>query len=67
MGRQEHKINLSLAVRVPMVPNFIRSIRNDESVDICELTDSQLKAIGALWTQALLASAAFRRSKRPRK
>lgn len=56
------KMYLPHAVKVPTVPNFL--VFEDESgtVPIHEVSDDDLRMIGKLWTQALLARAARRRA-----
>lgn len=71
------KVNVSLNVKVPMVPNFIfskdRSLRTanvstsgDPMLPLSSFTDDQLREIGALWTESLIKRANEQRRSKER-
>jgi hypothetical protein len=53
MGREEYHL--------PRPPNFIRRVCDDFPVPYGELSDAQIKKVGAAWTKQLLARAAEQR------
>ncbi len=58
-------MKLDVTVNLPMLPNFIRwgSGSAVTSCDVADLTDDQLTALGAAWTEALLKHAQKRRAR----
>lgn len=40
---------------VPSVPNFVRSIDGKHTVDVGDLTESECREIGELWTNKLMS------------
>lgn len=56
-------ITVKAVVKVPSVPNFLRIDGGSESdaIDVADVTDDELRAIGRLWIDELLANAAKRR------
>ena len=49
MGFEQYKL--------PVIPNFIRRIEDDFPVPYGELSDAQIKKVGAAFTKALLEKA----------
>lgn len=45
---------------LPMLPNFIRG-QNDEAVDVADMTEEQLRELGAKWIEALVRKSRERR------
>lgn len=60
------KIPMDIEIQIPSCPNFIRftkpTLKGVDLMDVAELDVEQLRAIGAEWTDALVAHAAKRRS-----
>jgi len=48
-------------VLVPMLPNFLRTPSGD-SVPVAELSEDEIREIGAKWTEALLSHAKKKRA-----
>lgn len=46
---------------LPTLPNFIRT-PIDECIDVGELTEDQIREVGAMWTDALVRKSRERRS-----
>lgn len=46
---------------LPMTPNFLRTADKDLPIDVADLTEEQLREIGAMWTKALIKKAVDRR------
>lgn len=57
---------LAVKVKTPQLPNFVRlEIHSTDCVvDVADIGDDDLKAIGAQWTDALIELAAKRRINR---
>ncbi len=49
-------------VHLPMVPNFLRVEGSDATIPIADVTDDELRRIGALWTEELVRIAQSRRN-----
>lgn len=50
-------VKTSRKLYMPTVPNFVRSPRADgidDSIDVGDLSEDQLREIGARWTEALV-------------
>lgn len=57
-------IRVTAAIKIPTPPNFLRyedPALHEATVPIESLTDEQLRKLGELWTEALLAHAQRRR------
>jgi hypothetical protein len=55
-------ISIKAKVKVPMVPNFIRTESvMYSSVDVADCTDAELEELGKAWTNALIENAKKRR------
>jgi hypothetical protein len=57
-------LDLTLKLKIPAIPNYIfeytsrsEGVYNHRSFSIKDLTDSQLRAIGAAWIENLLETA----------
>lgn len=61
-----HEITVKAHVVVPRVPNFVKLVGagEDTKLDIADIPDGSLRALGAAWTDALLANAIERRASR---
>ncbi len=58
------KIKTYAEVEIPRVPNFLRYGSGDGQVfDVADMSDRQLKEIGAAWTKLLIEVATKRRQK----
>ncbi len=57
------KITMSMLVelRLPTLPNFIRT-ENGDLIPIAQLSENELRHLGAQWTEALVNLAAKRRA-----
>lgn len=55
-------ITVQAEVRVPQPPNFLRY--EDETIDVADISDDSLRALGTAWTDQLLENAAARRRAR---
>jgi len=54
------KLNLTARVKTPRVPNFL--LGDGKSTAVGDFTDESLRAIGKLWTEALLERAREQRA-----
>lgn len=52
--KDNSSIEVSVKIRIPLVPNFIRFEANDSCVDIADIEDDVLIKISELWTKNLL-------------
>lgn len=59
---EELTVYVKCRVRVPRVPNFLQRIGDEANMAIEDLTDEELRAIGKLWTDELVAHATRRRN-----
>lgn len=50
-------------VLLPTLPNFLRT-PGDQAVDVGELTEEQIREVGAKWTEALVRKSRDRRGDR---
>ncbi len=58
-------VRVQAEVKLPLLPNFLRLSTNaDGMIDVADVEDAALRALGAAWTEALLAHAAKRRAQR---
>ena len=65
-GESEMKVNAELHIETPIVPNFLRIAgRGDNNmISIADLSDEELKKVGAAWTAALCEKANERRAQK---
>lgn len=62
MKETTFKIDKSVELRLPSLPNFLLSKeKNPKTFDIGEFTDDQLRVIGTQWTMGLIEKARERR------
>ena len=54
-------VMIEISVQLPPPPNFLRTSVDGAMVDVGHLSEEQLRAIGAQWTNELVAHAAARR------
>ena len=57
------KANVEVDIKTPRVPNFILHEGTGNPIPIADFTDDELRAIGAKWTNELVALAQKRRVK----
>jgi len=57
-------LELKCAMKLPILPNFMRSIDGETAIDVADLSDDDLRATGQAWTDALIEHAKHRRDTR---
>jgi len=56
-------LTTQVSICLPLTPNFIRTSKTNETIDIKDFTDEQLREIGHRWVISLLERARYRRRK----
>lgn len=51
------KISISHEIKIPQPPNFVRLVKNDVAIPICELSEEELTELRDEWFKALCARA----------